>query len=142
MMFSTRPSLRHLLTAAALCVASLQVAVAATVEVKVTNVVGKGQLKVAVCDRATFLKQCVHTASAPSTAGAMTVSVKDVPAGTWAVLVYEDANDNGKLDRTLGIPSEDYGLSRNFVPRFGPPSFDDASIEVKDDPTVVSIKLH
>jgi uncharacterized protein (DUF2141 family) len=140
-MISTSPfSLRKLLSLATLCCASL--AGAATINVTVTEVVGKGKVSVAVCDRAHFLKQCVYSASVPSKAGSVTVAVKDIPAGTWAVLAYEDANDNGELDRMLGIPKEDWGMSRDAKARFGPPSFEDAAIEVKDEPVAISIKLH
>ncbi|QGZ40975.1 uncharacterized protein (DUF2141 family) [Pseudoduganella flava] len=133
---------RALLSAAALCCAALQPASAATIEVNVANVAGKGKVSVAVCDREHFLKQCAHNASVPAQAGSTTVTVADVPAGTWAILAYEDANDNGKLDRTLGIPTENWGMSRDAKANFGPPKFDNAAIEVKDDKMVVPIKLH
>jgi uncharacterized protein (DUF2141 family) len=68
--------------------------------------------------------------------------VPDVPKGTWAVLVYQDANENGELDRNLlGIPKENYGFSRDAASRFGPPGFDDAVIEVRDEVTVASVRL-
>lgn len=117
---------------------------AATVEVRVSKVApGKGQLRVAVCDRERFLKQCVHTASMPAREGENVIAVPGVPKGTWAVLVYQDENENGELDRNLiGIPKENYGFSRDAPSRFGPPGFDDAAIEVKDEVTVAAIKLH
>jgi uncharacterized protein (DUF2141 family) len=119
------------------------IAPAATVEVRVTNVAAKGKVKVAVCDRERFLKQCLYSASAPAQPGETIVSLKDVPPGTWAVLAYQDANDNGQLDRNfIGIPSEDYGFSRNPASRFGPPGFDDAAIEVREGVTVAPVKLH
>ena len=141
-----RPTLGTAFACALLCSAALALATspacrAATVDIKVENVAGKGKVNVAVCDRERFLKQCSHTASVPAQAGAVTVSVPDVPAGTFAVVAYEDANDNGQLDRTLGIPTESWGMSRDARANFGPPTFDDASIEVKEDPTVVSIRL-
>lgn len=140
--FTIRPLRVLAFAAITLCGAAANVANAANVEVSVADVAGKGQVKVAVCDRDRFLKECAHTASAPAQAGSMTITVKDVPAGTWAVVVYEDANDNGKLDRSLiGIPTESYGLSRAATGKFGPPKFDDAAIEVKDDPTLVGIRL-
>ena len=68
-----------------------------------------------------------------------------VPPGSWAVLAYQDENANGELDRNLiGIPSENYGFSRDARGRFGPPSFDDAAIDVKDDAaaaTVATVRL-
>jgi uncharacterized protein (DUF2141 family) len=85
----------------------------------------------------------VHTGSAPARAGDNTITVRDVPAGSWAVLAYQDENENGELDRNLiGIPSENYGFSRDARGKFGPPSFEDAVIAVRDDPTVATVKLH
>lgn len=144
MMLLNRRSWSALLPAAVLgCAALLHppAATAATVDIKVENVAGKGKVSVAVCDRERFLKQCAYTASVPAEAGTMKVTVPDVPPGTFAVLAYEDANDNGELDRVLGIPNESWGMSRAPAAMFGPPKFEDAAIEVKEDPTVVDIKL-
>jgi uncharacterized protein (DUF2141 family) len=112
--------------------------------VHVSNVSNaKGQIRVAVCDQERFLKQCLHTASAPAQAGETVLKVGQVPAGTWAVLAYHDENDNAELDRNLiGIPKEDYGFSRDAASRFGPPKFDDAAITVQEGDMAVKIKLH
>jgi uncharacterized protein (DUF2141 family) len=117
---------------------------AATVEVRVTAVAGgKGSVKVAVCDRERFLKQCAYSASAPARDGENVILVPNVPKGTWAVLAYQDENGNGELDRNfIGIPKENYGFSRDAASKFGPPGFDDAAIEVGDEPTVARIRLH
>jgi uncharacterized protein (DUF2141 family) len=118
---------------------------AATVDVHVTNVAGgKGSLKVAVCDRERFLKQCAYTASMPAREGENVIAVPGVPKGTWAVLVYQDENGNGELDRNfIGIPKENYGFSRDAASKFGPPGFDEAAIEVGDEASVVAkVKLH
>lgn len=116
---------------------------AATVEVHVSGVsAGKGKVSVAVCDREHYLKDCTYHATAPAQAGDNVVKVANVPAGTWAVLVFQDKNENGKLDQTLfGIPLEDYGFSRDARGHFGAPSFEDAAIEVRDDPTVARVHI-
>jgi uncharacterized protein (DUF2141 family) len=142
--------MRHLLSAlptavlaCALLPATLP-ASAATVEVRVTNVAGgKGKINVAVCDRERFLKQCAYSASVPARDGETVVAMRDIPPGTWAVLAYQDENENSQLDRNfMGIPKENYGFSRDAVGRFGPPAFDEAAIEVRDGTTVAPIKLH
>ena len=119
-------------------------ATAATIDVHVTNTAGgKGNVNVAVCDRERFLKQCAYTASVPARAGETVVTIDGVPAGTWAVLAYQDANANGELDRNLiGIPSENYGFSRDARGRFGPPSFDDAAVPIRDDGATATVRLH
>jgi uncharacterized protein (DUF2141 family) len=56
---------------------------------------------------------------------------KGVPAGHLAVSVFHDENSNRALDTgAFGIPSEDYGFSQNARGAFGPPSFDDARLEL------------
>ncbi|WP_229425216.1 DUF2141 domain-containing protein [Massilia sp. Se16.2.3] len=83
-------------------------AMAGNVEVRVSGIKGaRGKVNVAVCDKERFLKQCGYSASAPAGDGETIVTLKDVPAGAYAVLAYQDANDNDRLDRNpLGMPSE------------------------------------
>jgi uncharacterized protein (DUF2141 family) len=138
-------SFRSALCATLSCLLAMP-AVAATVEVHVTGVAaGKGKVNVAVCDQARFLKQCVYSGSAPAREGDNTIAVRGVPAGSWAVLAYQDENENDELDRNLiGIPRENYGFSRDARGKFGPPSFEDAAIAVREDgaATVAAVKLH
>jgi uncharacterized protein (DUF2141 family) len=131
---------RTLVLAAAFCAAGS--ASAASIEVRVQGVTAKGKVLVAVCDKTTFLKDCAYSGSAPAKAGETVVTVDGVPAGSWAVLSYQDENDNGKLDRNvLGIPKEPYAFSRDARGRFGPPSFEDAAFELRDEKAVTIIKL-
>ena len=131
---------RTLLLAAAFCAAGS--ASAASIEVRVQGVTAKGKVLVAVCDKTTFLKDCAYSGSAPAKAGETVVTVDGVPTGSWAVLSYQDENDNGKLDRNvLGIPKEPYAFSRDARGRFGPPSFEDAAFELRDEKAVTTIKL-
>jgi uncharacterized protein (DUF2141 family) len=130
------------LLCATLLLATAQ-ACSATVEVRVAGVTaGKGKVAVAVCDRERFLKQCAFSAAVPAQGTEVVVSLKDIPPGTWAVLAYQDANENGELDRNfIGIPSEHYGFSRNAAGRFGPPGFEDAAIEVREGTTTAPVRL-
>ena len=57
--------------------------------------------------------------------------VDNVPPGTYAVQAFHDANANLDLDRTfIGFPKEGVGFSNDAPMRFGPPTFDDAAINV------------
>jgi len=136
----TGPVACFLLLAAA---ALPSMASAATVEVRVSGVsAGKGRVNVALCDKERFLKQCTYSGSVRAETAEAVVTVRDVPPGTWAVLAYQDENDNGKLDRNvIGIPSENYGFSRGARGKFGPPSFEDAAIEVRDGTANATVKL-
>jgi uncharacterized protein (DUF2141 family) len=56
---------------------------------------------------------------------------EDVPAGPFAVAVFHDKDVDGKLDSDfMGIPSEDYGFSADARDMFGPPSFEEARLEL------------
>ena len=66
---------------------------------------------------------------------------QDVPAGTYAIAVFHDADTNGKLDKNiLGIPKEGYAFSNNVSGTFGPPDFEDASFK-SDGNKTVEIKM-
>lgn len=49
----------------------------------------------------------------------------NLPAGTYALFVFHDTNNNGKMDTNfLGIPKEGYGASQNKLPFAAAPRFD------------------
>ena len=67
----------------------------------------------------------------PISDGEATAVFDDVPAGPFAVSVYHDEDGNGELNSAaLGIPSEPYGFSADAGGLFGPPSFEEAHIEL------------
>ena len=52
-----------------------------------------------------------------------------LPEGQYAISVYQDINDNKKLDLGLfGIPKEPTGFGNNFRPRFSAPKYKDCAI--------------
>ncbi len=62
--------------------------------------------------------------------------------GTYAVAVYNDANDNHQFDRTLvGLPAEAYGFSNDAPIFLGPPSFKSVAFEVRPGTNRVTITL-
>lgn len=66
----------------------------------------------------------------------------DLPPGTYAVSVYEDLNNNHKLDHNLiGIPREPVGVSNNPPARFGPPRFDECSFHLRGTTQTITITL-
>jgi uncharacterized protein (DUF2141 family) len=73
----------------------------------------------------------VHCAR-PAAAGAVALTLPDIPPGTYAVQAFHDENDNFDIDRNLlGLPPEGImGFSNDAPMRFGPPRFDDAAIEI------------
>lgn len=72
----------------------------------------------------------------------MTVTIEDLPEGTYAVSVFHDENGNSELDKNmLGIPKEPYGFSNDASGTMGPPSFEDASFKVAGEDTNINITL-
>jgi uncharacterized protein (DUF2141 family) len=56
----------------------------------------------------------------------------DIPDGTFAISVFHDKNEDGKLNTILGIPTENYGASNNAPSNFAPPKWKDAKFEVRN----------
>ncbi|WP_445731217.1 DUF2141 domain-containing protein [Mariniflexile sp.] len=70
------------------------------------------------------------------------VTFEDVANGTYAVSMFHDENDNGKMDTNfLGIPKEDYGCSNNAKGFMGPPKWEDAKFEINNQSINQHIKL-
>ena len=64
-----------------------------------------------------------------------------LPAGEYALAIFEDLNGNGELDQNfLGVPSEPYGFSKNFVPKLSAPDFSDCAIQIPES-SAITIRL-
>jgi uncharacterized protein (DUF2141 family) len=64
-------------------------------------------------------------------------AVFNVPAGTYALFIFHDANSNNKIDKNfIGIPKEGYGASKNKLPFAGAPTYDENKFLVEDRATV------
>lgn len=65
-----------------------------------------------------------------------TYTFKNLKAGKYALRVFHDKNNNGKLDTSfLGIPKERFGFSNNVMGKLGPPSFEDQLFELNANST-------
>jgi uncharacterized protein (DUF2141 family) len=102
-----------------------------------------GHVLAAVCSAAEFLApQCRYVGKAPAHPGTVTVRVSGIPPGTYAVQVFQDENDNLKIDRNfLGMPKEGIGFSNNAPFRFGPPRFRDAAITLGSQGGTIAVRL-
>lgn len=70
------------------------------------------------------------------------VHFENIPAGIYAVSIIHDENENGELDTNwAGIPKEPFGFSRKSMGNFGPPSFKDTCMEVKDGAVSTTVKM-
>lgn len=56
--------------------------------------------------------------------------LRDVPPGHYAIALLHDENGNKKMDKTLFLPKEGFGFSRDAPVRMGPPSFNAAAFDI------------
>jgi|SRR5690606_17019739 uncharacterized protein (DUF2141 family) len=102
-----------------------------------------GHLLVAVYDQQRHYdsnSQHVAAHKVKVTEGSITLLLGDLPAGEYAVKLFQDVNDNGRIDMSaMSIPTEPYGFSNNGG-TFGAPSFDEAKV-LLNQPTQIEIEL-
>lgn len=66
---------------------------------------------------------------------------ENLPENTYAIAVYHDANNNGKMDKNLfGVPTEKYGFSNNARGTFSAPAFSEAAFKLGQN-KVLKIKV-
>jgi uncharacterized protein (DUF2141 family) len=72
----------------------------------------------------------------------VTVVIRGLKPGYYAVAVFHDENLNDSFDQGLfGIPLENYGFSNDASGFFSAPDFEDARFKVGGPETKISIKL-
>ena len=81
-------------------------------------------------------------ATAPAVKGVVSLTMKNVPPGDYAVNLYHDENANGKIDTVLGIASEPYAFSNDARGFLGPPTFGQAKFNVSGEKTAIVINLN
>lgn len=71
-----------------------------------------------------------------------TLHLEDIPAGTYAIAILHDENDDLKMNTNwIGIPKEGYGFSNNVMGTFGPPTFQKASFRFEaQKPVTITIR--
>jgi len=108
----------------------------ATLIVQVTGASpGKGQAVFSLfTSKENFLREPYTTMTTPvDSNGHAIFQVKGLKAGTYAVSVYHDADNNGELNTGLfGIPTELVGFSNQARSLFGPPPFRKAAFQMPD----------
>jgi uncharacterized protein (DUF2141 family) len=71
-----------------------------------------------------------------------TIVIKDLPSGKYAISVFHDSQNTGKIrTNAFGVPIDSYGFSNNASGTMGPPSFTKAAFEVNQAKTTHIIKL-
>ncbi len=78
----------------------------------------------------------------PVTGNKVSFSFKDLPAGEYAITIFQDVDSNGEMAKNaFGIPTEPYGFSNDAPIRFGPPKWDAARFSVGEGKTTQTITL-
>ncbi len=113
--------------------------------IQIQNIkVMKGSIKVGVFNSdKDFLgdKSAIRNYSIDVKSATATLVIDDLPKGNYAVSMYHDENSDNICNRTfIGIPSEPYGFSNNFKPKFSAPKFDDCKFTLNKSQTL-NIKL-
>jgi uncharacterized protein (DUF2141 family) len=106
-----------------------------SLEVTIVNIKeAKGNIRLGLfCNAETFLKETVVGKVVKATEGKMVVTFEDVKAGEYAISLIHDENENAELDtNVLGIPTEGFAFGNNAMGMFGPPSFEEAMLVIKD----------
>jgi len=63
---------------------------------------------------------------------------KNIPKGVYAISVFHDENENGKLDKNfLGMPIEGYGFSNNIRPILRGASFGESKFELDSNKKII-----
>ena len=111
-----------------------------TLEVRVTNLsAGDSNLMVAFFHKPEkFLTDERYLSKVISVKDLKETSFKvSLPAGEYAIAIFQDKNKNGKLDRNLFYyPSEPFGFSNNCKPLLRAPEWSDAAFKAAGNQTI------
>ena len=120
-------------------------AMAAPVKINFSQTMGKsGKIFYAIFDSsAQFPKGSAVKTGSVAIAGQREISTSvELPAGEYAMSVFLDENNNGRLDQNmLGIPRERFGFSNNPRILTGAPSYRDCAVRVLDQENEMEIRL-
>jgi uncharacterized protein (DUF2141 family) len=105
-----------------------------TIELKILRIANeKGQMLIGLYDSEDkWLQKPYKGVVGKIEDGKSEATFLNVPDGVYAISVFHDENNDGKLETNFfGIPSEDTGSSNDASAMFGPPQWEKAKFEVK-----------
>ncbi|MCA3160462.1 MAG: DUF2141 domain-containing protein [Burkholderiales bacterium] len=80
----------------------------------------------------------VLTVRVPITGRKAVCAFPNIEAGTYAVAVVHDENNNGRVDKNfLGIPTEGYGASNNRTYALSSPKWEESKLVLKPSETLI-----
>ncbi len=102
----------------------------------------KGNILVAVYDKDNFFKKPSYLGYAKVDGETINVIIDNVKPGEYAISLFQDENENNKLDMGSFGPTEKYGFSNNAKGMMGPPKYDDCKFTIEEDEdTEISITI-
>lgn len=103
----------------------------------------EGSLMIALFDsEENFLGKRLGGGSKPVNGDSLMFTFKGLSEGVYAVSIFQDINDNKKLDSNfMGIPNEPYAFSNNAKGMFGPPKFEDCKFQIVGVNKIINITL-
>lgn len=109
-----------------------------TIEVREIEKV-EGHLYVAIYNsKETFLKKPLTAFRVDVKDKVVTIPCQGLPAGAYAISLFQDENGNGKMDTAaFGIPTEKFGFSNDAEGVMGPPSYEKCCFALTEDMTLV-----
>jgi uncharacterized protein (DUF2141 family) len=71
-----------------------------------------------------------------------TAVLKGVKYGSYAIAMYQDENNSGQINKNvLGVPTERYGFSQNYMPKIKAPSFDNCKFIFSKKSSAISVQM-
>lgn len=102
-----------------------------------------GTVRADICTNGTFLKgDCPYSGFAPAVEGETTVTIDNVPPGVYAVQLFHDRKNTGRLARgAFGVPKESIGFSNDAPLGLHGPKFSRAAFTHGEDPQTITVTL-
>lgn len=123
-----------------ICLCTFHIAMAqnGTISVHIKNIKNdRGNIEIGLYnqeDGFTVYSQSYLGASIKARKEGVSHTFENIPSGRYAISVFHDKNSNKKIDKNwLGIPTENYGFSKNKFGTFGPPDFEDVSFTLAEE---------
>jgi uncharacterized protein (DUF2141 family) len=120
-------------------------ALAGDISIKITGVRSdEGTMRVALFDNKVDFPNghSVLVRNVPAHTGDMMIVLEAIPAGTYAIALHHDENDNGRMDLSVvGMPQEGYGFSNDAPVFLGAPPFSDAAVSVPEEGKQIAIRI-
>ena len=118
----------------------------ASLTIQVENVSSRGGiLRLGVYDAESYPYENakpVASADVKVDGPAMTIVLKDLPPGRYAIETFQDINGNGKMDTSwLGLPLEPYGFSRDARPFLAKPGFGEVAFALHEGENMQTFHL-